>query len=264
MVRKIVFFIVWAVLSATYCFAGIAINDGLTREHGVRPGEKIDGKITLRNTAETPQHVKIYQTDYRYSAKGEATYGEPGSLSRSNAPWISISPVRLTIPPKEAASVYYTIQVPKRSDLKGTYWSMVMVEPFTEKIVQTNQKNRFGIQTVIRYGVQIVTDVGTTGTQQIRFVNKRLVHEKDRRILELDIENTGDTSLRPATWVELYDKEGKKAGRFECEKQRIYPGCSIRQRADLTGVPQGKYKALVVVDNGDGYVAGAQYDMGIE
>jgi hypothetical protein len=261
MLRKMVVILLWVILSATYGFAGLVINDGLSREHIVRPGEKAEGKIILRNTADTSQEVKIYQTDYQYSANGEVAYGEPGSLARSNAGWISLSPIRLTIPPKESVSVYYTIQMPDRPDLKGTYWSMVMVEPYSERTIETNGKNQFGIQTIIRYGIQMVTDIGPVGTRQIRFLDKRLIYEKEKRMLQIDIDNTGERQLYPFMWVELYDEQGGKAGRFEGEKLRIYPGCSIRQRVDLTGVSKGKYKALVVVDNGDDYVVGAQYDM---
>lgn len=261
MVRKMVVLILGVVLSATYCFGGIVINDGLSREHIVRPGEKAQGKITLRNTADTSQEVKIYQTDYQYSATGEVAYGEPGSLARSNAGWIFLSPIRLSLPPKEAISVYYTIQIPDRPDLKGTYWSMVMIEPYTEKILETKGKNQFGIETIIRYGIQMVTDIGPEGTRQIRFLDKKLVYEKEKKLLQIDIDNIGEWQLYPSMWVELYDEKGGKAGRFEGEKQRIYPGCSIRQLVDLTGVSKGKYKALVVVDNGDNYVVGAQYDM---
>jgi hypothetical protein len=264
MLRKVVIVILWFVFSATYCFGGIVINDGLSREHNVRPGEKAEGKITLRNTADTSQEVKIYQTDYQYSANGEVAYGEPGSLARSNAGWISISPVRLTVPPKDAVSVYYTIQVPDKPDLKGTYWSMVMVEPFLERILEKDGKNQFGIQTIIRYGIQMVTDIGPVGTRQIRFLDKRLIYEKEKRMLQIDIINPGERQIYPSMSVELYDEKGGKAGRFEGEKQRIYPGCSIRHLVDLTKVSIGKYRAFVVVDNGDGYVAGAQYDMRIE
>lgn len=264
MVKKVVFSALWSIVLATCCFAGITINEGLSREHTVRPGEKVDGKITLSNTTDTAQQVKIYQTDYWYAANGEVKYGEPGKLARSNAGWISMSPVRLTIPPRESASVSYTIQVPEKLDLTGTYWSMVMVEPFLETNPETNRRNHFGIQTIIRYGIQIVTDIGVTGKRQVHFADKKLIYENDRKFLQIDIENTGESWLRPSTWVELYDGEGKKVGRFESEKKRIYPGCSIRQYSDLTRVPKGKYKALVAVESGDDYIAAVQYDVRIE
>jgi len=265
-VKKVPFFILWGVFLANQCFAGILINSGLSQEYIVQPGGKVEGKITVRNTDASPLQVKIYQKDYLFFANGEAVYGEPGSTPRSNAGWISLSPTQLAVPPQEAAAVYYTIQVPEKLDLTGTYWSMVMVEPMAELGPDGNpgEKDQLRIQTIVRYGIQIVTDVGTGASRQIRFLDKKLIHERGQKILQLDIENIGESWLLASVWAEVYGKDGKSAGRFECGRARVYPGCSIRQGADLTKVPPGEYRVLVVVDNEDGYAVGAQYDLKVE
>jgi hypothetical protein len=222
----------------------------------------------LKNTGENPSEVKIYQTDHLFFADGKNLFGEPGSIARSNARWITVSPKRLTVPPKDTVSVYYTVQVPKNPDLKGSYWSMVMVEPIAEgspeSVKEEEGKVKVGLQTVIRYGIQIVTDIGSTGERNLRFQGKRLISEDGKKALELDIENTGERWISPLVWVELYSQEGKNIGRFESNRQRIYPGCSVGHKIDLSGVPGGKYKALVVADNKDDYVVGGQYDLQIE
>ncbi|MCJ7459617.1 MAG: hypothetical protein MUP17_11580 [candidate division Zixibacteria bacterium] len=249
-------------------FAGVSLIGELTREKTMQPGEKFEGKVTLKNTGETSWEVTIYKTDYLFYADGSNIYGESGRIPRSNAGWLSISPTRLTIPPKEMASVYYIIEVPQQPDLIGTYWSMLMVEPTSETgskdIEDETGKVKLGIKTVLRYGIQIVTNIGDTGDRKIKFLDKKLISQDGRRTLQMDIENIGERWLRPTLWVELYDKGGKNMGRFGNRQLRIYPGCSIRHKIDLGDVPIGKYKALVMVDNGDEYVFGAQYDLEIE
>ena len=49
--------------------------------------------------------------------------------------------------------------------------------------------------------------------------------------------------------------------RFETDRKRLYPGTSVRYSVDLTEVASGSYQALVVVDNGDEHVFGAQYGL---
>jgi hypothetical protein len=264
--KKIPFLILWSILSSAQCFAGILINGGLSQEHTLQPGAKTEGKITVRNTGEAPVQVKIYQTDYVFSADGKSVYGAPGSMPRSNAGWISLSPGQLSVGPKEAATAYYTIQVPEKLAFPGTYWSIVMVEPVAEAGLQGSQgeKDRLRIQTVIRYGVQIVTDVGTSAVRQIRFLDKKFIYDRGQKILQLDIENTGESWLSPSVWVDIYGKDGQSKGRFEGSRMRIYPGCSIRQSIDLTKIPPGEYRVLVVVDNEDGFAVGAQYDLVVE
>ena len=266
--KKIIFFLLFFIILADFSFACVSVIGGLSREKNVKPGEKFEGIIYLKNNGESSCQVKVKQTDYLFYADGKNIYGEPGGISRSNARWISLSPVRLTVPPKETASVYYIVQVPENPDLKGSYWSMVMVEPIPETSPESTKeekgKVKVGIQTIVRYGIQIVTNFSDAGERKIRFLDKKLFSQDKKRLFEFDIENTGERSLSPVVWVELYSKDGMNIGRFESSKLRIYPGCSVRHKVDLTDVPKGKYKALVVADSGDENVFGAQYDLEME
>ena len=266
--KKLLYFLLLSFVLTDSCFAGVSVLGGLTQEKILQPGEKFEGQITLQNTGEDAWLVEVYKKDYLFYADGTNIYGEPGSADRSNAGWLSVSPNRLTIPPNEKASVYYRIQVPENPDLSGTYWSMVMIEPASktgrENIQDKDGKIKVGVQTVVRYGIQIVTNIGDSGSRKISFLDKKMIKQDEKRILQLDVENTGDRWLSPFVWVELYDGYGNRIGRFESLKKRIYPECSVRHEVDLSQVPQGNYKALVVVDNGDEHVFGAQYDLGIE
>lgn len=146
---------------------------------------------------------------------------------------------------------------------------MVMVTPLAEEICPESLKpregeiGRIGIRTVIRYGIQMVTHIGASGRRNIRFLERRLIKREGKRILQLDIENTGERRLSAVAWVEVFDEEGKSMGRFEGERRGIVPGGSVRQSFDLTLLPPGNYTALVIVDNLDGYVFGARYELEI-
>jgi hypothetical protein len=70
--------------------------------------------------------------------------------------------------------------------------------------------------------------------------------------------------LRPFLTLELYDEQGLAAGTFEGGRWRIYPGTSVRYAVDLSKVDKGKYSALILVDNKDENVFGAQYSLEID
>ena len=263
--KFILFLVSILLLMATQVKAGVGVGE-LSHEKNAQIDETYQGTIFISNNDNEPQEVKIYQTDYLFFSDGTNIYGEPGKDPRSNANWITFSPKRLTIPPKETSTVNYTVNVPDDKSLVGTYWSMLMVEGISksspETIKEEEDKVKLGIRTVIRYGIQMVTHIGNTGSRKLKFTGAKLLTEEGGgRTLQIYLENTGERWLVPLLWVEIYDEQGNYIGSFEGSEMRIYPGTSVRHKIDLSSLPGGKYKALVVADNGDEYVFGTQYTL---
>jgi hypothetical protein len=248
--------------------SSVAIVGGLTHVRVVTAGETYSGVILLRNIGEEPEEVKVYQVDYLFFCDGRNIYGEPGKGPRSNAGWITVSPKSTIIPAKETATIHYTINVPDNETLTGTYWSMFMVEGIPKDSPEASQPEKtessFGIKQVFRYGVQMVTQIGETGSRKLKYLKTKLLREDEKKILQVDIENSGERWLRPLLWAELYDEKGSYIGRFEAGRLRIYPETSVRFRVDLSQVPKGHYKALVVADCGGNAVFGATYTLRFE
>lgn len=232
------------------------------------PGDIYKGSIVIKNAGTEPQEVKIYQTDYEFYFDGTNNYGPPGKLKRSNADWISFNPHWLIIPPDDTSTVNYTVKVPDDPDLVGTYWSMLMVEGIPEGSLQSSQsekgKAKVGVTQIFRYGIQMITHIGDTGERQLKFLETKLVREEARRVFQIDVENIGQRWLRPLLWLELYDETGTYIGKFEGGTKRIYPDTSVRYKIDLTDVPNGDYKALMVADCGEDYIFGANYTLKFE
>ncbi len=243
--------------------AGVSVTSGLTYEKTVMAGESYQGVIHLKNNGPSPQEVKLYQTDYLFFCDGTNRYGDPGKITRSNAGWITFRPQRLTIAAHATAQVNYRVQAPDDASLAGTYWSMLMVEGISSSSPEATGPRQdnvtLGLSQVIRYGLQIVTQIGDSGTRLLKFLDTRVLKTGHTRILQVDMQNTGQRWLKALLWTELYDEQGRTAGRFEGGRLRLYPGTSVRFRVDLSKVPEGIYKALVVADCGGDTLFGATY-----
>ncbi len=254
-----------ALLSTAAAHPAVAIVGPLTREHEVEPGRSYSGSIEVHNSGDAPQAIKIYQTDYFYYASGEVLYGEPGALPRSNGKWIAFTPQEVTIPAGESVTIRYSIQAPADDTMKGTYWSVLMVEPIVEgspeAVGAQPDKVTMGVRQVVRYGIQIVTHVGATGSRKLKFSQFSLKAENGKRVLVIDLENSGERWLRPNVWAELYDAKGTYVGKFDGGAQRLYPGTSARFKSELVGVQDADYKALVVADCGGDDVFGANINL---
>ena len=244
--------------------AGIVISGELTHEKEVAPGEKYIGVIVVQNQGAETEEVKVFQTDYLFYYDGSSFYCKPGEVPRTNSRWIQFSPKRFILPAGEEISVNYSVQVPDSDSLFGTYWSMIMVEPIPKSSPEQDLPERtIGLTTILRYGIQMVSHIGTSGRRELRFLEAELLNKEGVKMLQVDIENIGDRWLRPSVWVELYDAIGNHIGKFEGRQIRTYPGTSIRQCIDLTGVRPGNYKALIIADCGDDDLFGINYTLTI-
>lgn len=247
--------------------AGITVIGNLARHAAIKPGDAFEGVILLKNTDKLPAEARVFQTDYLSDSAGRTDYAAPGSHPRSNAAWITITPTRVKVESGATVSVRYKGRAPADGKLRGTYWSMIMVEPYAPAAIDPQGKTTevaVGLQTVVRFGVQVVTELGRDGTRSLEILSKGFAKADGKRLLLLDIGNNGERLLIPAMGVELFDCNGASLGKFDAGRTRIYPTCSTRAKIDLTDVPPGKYTALVLLDSGEDQVMGAQYELAIE
>jgi hypothetical protein len=251
-------------------YAQVSVVSELSHDKEIVAGTPYDGSILVRNDTGEPQEIKVYQTDYDFSFDGTNRYGEPGTSKRSNARWISFRPTNAVIPPMATLTINYTVTVPHitpERQLEGTYWSMLMVEGVPkgskESTIQgQEQKAQMGLTQILRYGIQIATHIAQTGTKAVKFLQAVLVKKEDGgRDLQVDIENTGTLGIRPDVYVEVFDGAGKSLGKFSGARYRIYPGTSVREIIDLSRIPAGSYRALVVLDAGGDEAYAAQYTL---
>ena len=240
--------------------AGISVTGSLTREYSVSPGETTRGTITIQNTGKTAAKAKIYLKDYMFYSDGHSDYDEPGTGRRSNGLWVRFNPTYTTVPAHEKVIINYLIAIPNKKTLTGTYWSILLVEEMGDDSPIQKQRG-IGIRSVMRYGIQLITHIGESGTRDLKFFDSRMVDDEGKLFLEVDLKNTGQRLLRPMVWVELYDSAGKKLGRFEGRKRRTYPETTIRQKVNLGVLSRGSYKALVVADCGGDDVFGITYNL---
>lgn len=258
MKRKIsilILFFCFLSFSFPYQSYALSLPGGLTVVNTLSPGGTISGNIVILNNDDELRTVRFYQTDYMFYSNGKSDFAKPGSISRSNAPWIEYSPKQVVIQSHSKAELNYRITVPNDPGLRGTYWSVLMIEPVPESELTPpsadKKKIKIGVQAVFRHAVQMVTNIGDTGTKTLKFVNKKLETRAGRTCLILDVKNTGEFWLVPEVYVDLLDQKGQQQGRYSGGKLRIYPGCSVRYTIDLGPLKPQAYNALVIADSGD-------------
>lgn len=240
--------------------AQLVVSSETVQEETALPGERYDGRVRVLNSGSDPIEVEIYQTDYLFQSDGKTEYPEAGTLARSNASWIRVSPATAVIPAGEEVGFAYTVSVPT-GELAGTYWSMLMVEPLADAASLARSEDGLSVRTVVRFGVQVATHIREGAEHRLDIVGARVHADEEGRRLSFSLVNEGTAAYRPVVAVELYDTAGAMVAAESVERGLVYPGTSALQEFDLSALPDGTYRALVVVDTGAPDVFGAQFDL---
>jgi hypothetical protein len=250
--------------AATRSFAQISVLSSTVEEKTAAPGEAYAGRITIQNAGTTSETVRLYQTDYQFSADGTSNFDGAGKQARSNASWISLQSTQVTVLPGSSVNVPYSVHVPAADSLRGSFWSVIMVEGALTSAAPTNPgrgKSEIGLGTVVRYAVQVATHIGATGTRAVKFTKAGVVPSDSASAIELDVNDVGERAYRPVLWIEVYDADGTLRAKARQARGLLYPGSSLRQHFDLGKLPAGTYKAVIFADTGEDSVYASQYSL---
>lgn len=244
--------------------ANVIVPGSLTHENTVTAKQIIQGTIPIQNNGDDIATVQVSLTDYSFNSKGESFFPDKGSLPRSNASWISTGKMQFDVAPHSTYSFSYSLQVPEDPSLAGSFWSIFLIEPIADKLASPDLEKSLGVQTIIRYGVQVISHIENKGSYELKILEKSLVKEGTTRTFSLSVENPGTLMQTPTLFLELIDQKGKKIERLEAHKQRILPNCSVTYQIDLSTIPSGLYKAMAILDHGGNALFGAKYDINID
>jgi hypothetical protein len=254
-IKYIYLFIFSVLLLPQFSTAGIIILNGLTHENEAQPGEVYKGTIQIQNTEEKKKDVRVYIRDYWYSYDGTSKHDPAGTLKRSNGKWIALNPELLTLQPGEISAIDYEVRIPGTDSLKGTYWSVIMVEGITPPDT-TNYSSGVTISTAVRYAIQIVTNIGNTGNQDLEFLGLQLDTTYSEKLLNVIIQNTGERLLKPELSIELFDESGNSSGVIKADRRKTYPGTSITITLNLKAIKPGNYTGVLVADCDEDHIFG--------
>jgi len=250
-------------LSILYTNANIVVLNGLTHENRAQPGETYRGSIQIQNTGKNDKSVRVYQRDYWFSYTGESKHDPAGTMARSNAGWISYNPELVTLDSSEVTTIDFEVTIPDNDTLRGTYWSVIMVEGITPPDT-TQIESGVRINTAIRYAVQIITNIGSTGVSDLQFLGLELARENEDNVLHVAVENTGERILRPEMNLELFDESGNTVGVIKSDPRKIFPGTSVMSTLVLEDIKPGNFNGVLVADCDEDRLYGTNLSLEIE
>jgi len=242
---------------------GVGILNGLIHEINVVPGNTYKGFIEMNNSSLGEQVVTLYQTDIETSFTGETFYSDTLNNQRSNLKWIILNSSNITLAEKEIRTIEFEISVPNNDSLYGSYWSVIMIEPRDPIHIQKDDRG-FSIQSKIRYAIQIVCNMGETGVTDLKFLNISQSFREGKRLLEVDVQNTGDVIVNPTLSLELFDELGNSPPILRVENKRVFPNSSKKYIINVDDIKPGLYQGILMADCGTDDLFGVNLTLNIK
>ena len=244
--------------------AAVMLTGGYTHNYNLVAGGQVRGAILLKNMGRAPAEIKIYLEDIQNSRRS----------GRSNRGWVRLSTNRLIIPAGASKKVTYIINSP-RGNLRGSYWSALIVEPLNKGSLESEQKQRnnnnkkikVSINQVIRHAIRLVTEF-PGGKANVAFSAPKMGRDPKtkKRVFSLVARNTGTSSLGKGvrSWIDVYNNKGILVGKFNGETKSLFPTMSKRYTVDISRLRKGQYKGLFAIAPQNGKMFGANVNIKVK
>lgn len=213
----------------------------------LKPGKSMDDSITLVNNSEKPINVRVYPVDATTTSDGAFALLNESQEQTGVGSWVKMSKTLLTLEPKSATPVPFTIRIPRQT-IVGDHAGGIIVQE-VENLKEAS--SGIGLNIVSRVGTRIYQTVpgDKVFKMEIRDFAYKIVEEK----LEYSfvLENLGNVILNPTGRVELKDQTGKIVETIYLNNLgSVFPGKPTQNTAKATqSRPMiGEYTATVIVN----------------
>ena len=232
-----------------------------TRHFQVTPGQEIPVCIPLGNDSETPMRITLKQCDYLFEADGTNHFDPLGVHPRSNGKWITLHTDQVVLNPCGTTDLFYKIRVPNDPQLKGSYWSLILIEP-DQVFLPAAQQPGMLLQIKVRYAYLIVTTFkGGKGDLKIDNLTQTLGNEKRAAF---DVLNTGTLFLEPRLTLQLYNAQGELVQTKKGAPEKLLPTTSAKYYVDLNDTQPGTYSGLLLFESGDEHLFGERVQLTLQ
>jgi len=225
------------------------------------PGQEVSSSFEIGNNEGKPLSLSIGAIDWHQSESGGLRLLEPGTLERSMANWIEVSPRQFVLDVDVVQKVDFTVTVPE--GVSGSFWVGLLIEVEDEAAVGTGG-DTVGLSLGTNFLVKIFVDIipGQQPNAQLKGVQQRGLNPLT---MQVNLANTGNIQLEGIKGrVEIRNLEGDTIKSMPIREFSILPGdtrhiLAVDQEAELGEIlASGRYLALAVIDIGEDFLLGGQ------
>ncbi|NKI25208.1 hypothetical protein HCG49_01365 [Arenibacter sp. 6A1] len=252
-VKSISFF--FCFFLANLAFSNITILNGLTHTYTGRSGQVISGEVILINGSSEEERVTFELNDAIFYCDAPRIFTNEETHPKSSNDWFKAELMDLVLNPKEKYVYRFTITIPNDQQLRGSYWTVLMVnaeKPIKEETLTDN----IGLNTKMRYAVGLLTHVNDFDAVNLEFNDMQLGKKTENTNANMDIKLQNHSLFIEEVLLslEVYDKNGVKVYEGKSTRKKIFPGACASFNLDISTVPEGDYECVLIADAREEYI----------
>ncbi|SHJ84488.1 hypothetical protein SAMN04487911_14411 [Arenibacter nanhaiticus] len=252
-IRYFSFFI--CIFLSNLVFSNITVLNGLTHTYNGRSGQVISGEVILINSSSEEERVTFELNDAIFYCDAPRVFTNEETHNRSSNDWFKAELMDVVLNPKEKFVYRFTISIPHDQELRGSYWTVLMVnaeKPIKEEALTEN----IGLNTKMRYAVGLLTHVNDFDAVNLEFNDLQLGAKTADTNANLDItlQNHSLFIEEVLLSLEVYDQNGVKVYEGKSTRKKIFPGVCASFKLDISMVPEGDYECVLIADAREEYI----------
>ncbi len=220
----------------------------------VDQGGQYSETVTLTNSSDEVQHIRLYVGDWNREEYGLNCFFPPNTIDRSLASWIHLVSPSFALLPAEThtITIYVTIPPSTEAELDGTYWGMVFaeIESPNPEIAAT------GVMSTVRYGVKVYATIQGTENNVGVVQSVQIEQIEDSLLVTVEYENAGNIFQDVALQCDVVDRSGTVCRSIVLEPCPLLPSSVRTLEIPLDPLPPGLYQAVVQADYGGDHLVG--------
>ena len=227
----------------TFAQMGIQVDTNEVRLLDVTPGQTETGTLRVTNKSGRNFTIKTSLGEFTYQAPfaGARIPLPAGSISRSSAEWISVTPSVFDLAPGETKEVAYSVKVPE--GVTGGYYSMLFFE-FSPAAIE----GRIGVGVNVRIGCAFFVE--TADKDKGAAIEDISVRDNT---LNASFSNTGNVIMIAKGSYYAMDDQGMVIDRGKIKDIYLPMEEKAPFKIDLSSaLGQGKYTLVITFDLGEG------------
>ena len=222
----------------------------------VKPGEKIQTSVRVRNGSSEAMTVKSLAQDFIVDLGGDTPVPVEDAVSNrwSLASWVLLTPSVQEVQPGEIAIVNVIIDVPADA-LPGGHYAMITHQPVTGSDTLQGKNSGQTPAATLQQRVGTLLYVTVEGpineSAFIRELNFPKFSEYGPVPFSFTVDNQSDIHIRPQIGIEIYNLFGKKIDTIDLPTKNIFPFIARDFKGNWDRIwGFGPYTAKVVMSYG--------------